>query len=798
MFPADAARLGQSLRVLWRMRGSTCAAIAALSVSIAANTLVFSIVDATWLKPGPYADPDAIVIATERSPQSDDLAVSFPDFLDWKNGTRVFDGIGAVNHETFNVTGMGPAEQVSGANVSAGFFEVLGVKPVVGRTFVAADDRPGAAPVLVVTSASWKTRFGSDPRIVGRVVVLDAVPRTIVGVMPPGFRFPLNDDRGEFFSPLGLLEGDLGGRGSHPGLAAVARLKRGATVAAARADLDRVAADLARRFPGTNRDIGVRVDRYADRVTQDFRPLVLALWAAVAVVLLAGCASAAANLAGAAARRTREFAIRLAIGASRRQLAAQLLAESALVAAASGAIGWLLAAAGLPLAAAALPSRVARFGDVALDARALLVTLAAVAATAILTGLIPAWQAGSTPLHGAASARDSTGGVSRRARTMLVVGQLAVSQTLLIAAGLLIATLIHLVRTDVGFNPERLATGLYYLPDATYVSRDRLIGFHRTLVDRVAQLPGVTAAGLISPPPFGFGSSSSDVRLDGRGDPIKTDSFRVTPEALRTLGVPLLAGRFFDAHDAPGAPRVVIVDDWFARMMFPAATPIGHRLLIDRSSEWSTIVGVVGHIRTRSLDAAGRAQIHTPLLAGAAHFAQLVARTADPEPMTALPAIRNVVRGLDPDLPLFNTASMSQLIVETTGRARLGAVVFTAFACATWLLAAIGLTGVVSTNVTARTRELGIRLALGAQPRDLVSSVIAHGARLTAIGLALGLIGGAAAARALSAVTPGASVAGPVVYMLPPLVLLATGVAASGVPARRASRTDPALVLSQP
>jgi putative ABC transport system permease protein len=599
----------------------------------------------------------------------------------------------------------------------------------------------------------------------------------------------VSDEAGEIFSPLGRLAKDLNSRAVHPGLFVVGRLKRGVTLDQARADVDRIATSLARSYPATNRDIRSRTDFYAKRAAESSRTLLVALWGAVTAVLLVACASAAALLGARGAARAREFAIRIALGATRVHLLRQLLTESVLLALASGAGGLLLAWRALPAIAARLPTTIPRTADIGIDGGVLAFATALTLATGLIAGVIPAWQAGRSALPRTAGSRIEARASNRRARGLLVVGQLALSQVLLIGAGLLLATLAHLLRVDPGFRSDHLATALYYLPDAVYVTHDRVVGFHEAALARTAALPGVSGSGLVSPPPFGFGSSSADVTVDNDLEPIKTDTFVVSPDALTVLGVPLRSGRFFDTRDRQGAPRVALVDDWFAsRYLGPH--PLGRRIRLDRSAP-AEVVGIVGHIAERSLDYEGRPQVYSPFFAESRHFAQIVVRTPDTDPMARMADIRKAVSALDPDLPLFGAASMDALIAATADSARLGAAVFGAFAATAWLLAAIGLAGVVGYSVTTRTREIGIRLALGARPGGLVRDVVGYGGGLTLAGLALGIAAGMVCARTMSALLVGVAPADPSVIVLSAIALLVTGIAASYLPARRISRVDP-------
>lgn len=787
-------RIAQAWRALWRTRGASTAAIVALAVGIGANTIVFSIVDAALLEPPPFDNPSALVVLNERSPRAEMMSASYLDYVDWRTSNTVFDSLAVMGRETFNLTGTGDPVQVFGSHVSVSLFDVLRVKPLAGRLFRADDDRPGAAPVVLLTYTSWMRRFGGDPGIVGRTITLDKIPRTIIGVLAPGFSFPTAGDRAEIYSPFGLISSDYRDRGLHV-LFVVGRLKQGVTIDAARADLDTIASRLAHDYPATNREVRVSVTPYRDRMVGSSRTLLLAVWGAVFAVLLVACASAATVLVTRGAGRAREFAIRAALGATRADLLRQLLTEGLLLAGVSGVAGILLAAWGMPAFVALLPHNLPRMADFSLNAKAVLFALVAATTTGVLTGLLPAWQAAGPSLQSTASGRVEPLAARPHLRAALVVGQLALSQALLVGAGLLIATLVHLLNIDPGFQPEHVATGLYYLTDSTYVTHEQLAGFHRTLIDRVSRLPGVTAIGLITPPPFDFGSSESDIVIEGQNEAIRTDSFLTTPGARAALDIPLKAGRFFDDGDRLDAPPVALVDERFAKTYFGTGPALGRRIRLNRSTNWMEVVGVVGHIATRTLDYAGKPQIYTPLFASSLHFTAIVVRTANADPMTAIPEIRRILRGMDPDLPLFNTAPMTRQIAETAGGARLGAFVFVALAAAAWLLAAIGLAGVVGYSVTIRTKELGIRIALGARPGALVRGVVAYGSVLTLTGLALGLAGGLVGARALSSLLVGVRPLDPGTLGGAALALLATGVAASYLPARRVSRVDPIAAL---
>ncbi len=796
------SELRHAARLLRRMPAVTLTAMAVLALGIAANTTVFSVVETVLLKPLPYHDAARLVIVNEvRTSRSALISVSYDDYRDWRDQTRdVFDEIAARNTETFNLTGMGGPEQVAGSNVSSALFAVLGVGPALGRVFTADDDRPGAAPVVVITARAWHTRWGSRPDVVGQRITLDGVPRTVIGVLPDGFRYPITDTRGEIFAPLGQIRNDLGDRGSHPGISVIARLREGVPLERARAALETVATRLARQYPDTNRDIAVRADLYQDRVVGPSRPLLVALWGAVAALLVIACANVAGLLLARGAARTQEFAIRLALGAGRLRLIRQLLAESLTLAAVGSAAGLALSIWALPIVVRLLPRDLPRLDEIAVDGRLLAFAGAAAALTGLACGVLPGWQAGRTPLYAATKTADGYLARRPRLRAALVVGQLALTEALIVGGALLAMSLVHLLERSPGFEPAHAMAAQYYLPDAVYTTHDQLVAFHEEALRRVRALHGVESAALITPLPFGFGDRQDEYEVDGHpvGGPVdlaRADAFMASPDAPAALGIPVRSGRFFDDRDRRDSLRVAVVDDRFERAYFPGGAAIGRRIRPARSATWLTIVGVVGHVDARSLTEPGRVQVYTPLFATSLHFASLVVRTSADPPLSLLPAIRVEFGRMDGNLPLFNTTSLSALVAESTSQARTGAILFGLFALLAWGLAAIGLSGLIAYTVTVRRRELGIRLALGAPPAGLVRGIVADGARLTLLGLGAGLALAAGLARALDALLVDLKPLDPATFAAACVALAATGLLAAYVPARAASRVDPLQAL---
>jgi putative ABC transport system permease protein len=514
-------------------------------------------------------------------------------------------------------------------------------------------------------------------------------------------------------------------------------------------------------------------------------------------VWLVACANAAGLVAIRNAARAREFGTRLSLGATRARLTAQVLTESLALSAVAGSLGVIAAGVTLPLLVALLPSDLPRVADIALDRRVLGYTGLCTVVTAVLAALLPAWHTSRLPLFSTAGVATPVIAAKSGVRAALVIGQLALAQVLLLGAALLMTTLAHLLHTDTGFQPDRVAAALYYLPDATYVTRDRIVGFHRAFIDRVSHLPGVASAGLLTPPPFGMGGGQTDVVIEGRDGTIRIDGFRASPGALGALGAPLRSGRFFDERDGADAPVVAVIDEQFARQYLGPGDPLRRRLRLARSNVWMPIVGVAGHIVTRSLEVPDRPQIYLPLFGTSLHFTSVLVRTHAGPPLAPMGDVRAVARELDPALPLFNAATMTTVISGTTGRQRLGAYLLTAFAAAALALAAIGVAGIVGYSVTLRTRELGIRLALGARPRALVAGLVVHGGALTLGGLMLGLLGGLAAAHVFSSLVAGTQVLNPVLLGTTALALLGVGAVASYLPARRVSSIDLVTILKR-
>ncbi len=806
-------------RRLLKAPGFTAVVVATLALGIGANTTAFGIVNAAlfgWSRA--FARADDLVMVWQR--KGDALWAPTPaDFRDWQARNRVFDGLSAYHYGTINLTRGAEAERVAAAYVSASIFEVLGVTPRLGRAFLPGEDEWGRHHVIVLSDGLWRRAFGADPGVIGREVRIDGEPRRIVGVMPAGAWFTARTV--EMWLPLAFSPNDpTNDRNSHF-LVAVGRLRAGTTLAQARSAMDAIAGQLAQEFP-QNLGLGARVAPMRESVLGDVRPALLLLSGAVGLVLLAACANLANLILTRAAGRTREFAVRVALGAGRGQLARQLLAESILLSLAGGGLGLVLASGGADLAAALVPGlpRVAETG-IAVDGRLVAFAVVVSALTGIAFGLTPALHASSANLVEslADGGRGASGGRRLgRARGALVVSELALAALLLAGAGLMIRSFVLLQRVDPGVRPGHLLTLSLALPESKSLDDAYLRSFFEQVIERVEALPGVEAAGVSSHRPLGGGGMSRHFGIDGAPPPRSladvpnVSARQESARSLRALGVPLVKGRLFDERDDENAPRVAVVNQTLASRFFPGEDPLGRRILLEapeavlapdqlppggRWVRW-TIVGVVADVRYNGLAASPEAVAYVPYrqrnkqMPWAPSYLIVRSRT---EPSGLVPAIRRQVAEVDPDQAVGAAMSLDDLMAAACGPARVNAGVMGVFAAAALLLAVLGVYGVIAYSVKQRRREIGIRMALGARRADVVRLVVGQGLRLTALGLTLGTAAGLALARGVAGLLFGVEPADPATLASVVVVLGATALAASYVPARRAARLDPAAVL---
>jgi putative ABC transport system permease protein len=780
-------------------------AVLTLALGIGGTTAVFSVVSAVLLRPLPYGDADRIVFLTEapKTGGKEETSTSYPNFLDWQARSRSFESMTIFHGWAPALTGRGEPERVEGAMVTAGLFDVLRVAPVLGRPLLPSDNVPGAERVVVVSHGFWRRHLGGDPAAVGRAITLAGVPRTVVGVLPAGFRGPAELD----VELWGNIYPDTGSGRTARYLRAMGRLRPTVTLEQARAELRAISAELERRYPEENDGMVAIATPLREQLVGDVRAQLHLLLAASGLVLLIACANLSNLGLARGVARSREFAVRAALGASRGRGVRQLLTESALLSIAGAGVGFALAAWMTRALIALTPDdmRLARDGGATLDWRVLGFALAATVVTALLSGAVPAVRATRVDLQAALKegARGSDGTAGLRLRDAFAVVQLGLALALLIGSGLLVKSFARLNAVEPGIDPRGVFAASMNLPVAKYPGEgDKVPEFFAELAERAAALPGVRAAAVTSMVPFsgGIDRIAVDVgeRPELRGiDLPEGDRYIVSPGYLATMGVALRAGRFVAESDRDDTQLVAVVDEVFARRIAPggvARSAIGMHLGVPGRDTMATVVGVVGHVRHYGLDATSGGQIYVSHLQYPWRWMTVVART-DQDPLTLAPAIRRVVRGFDPELPVFGVTTMAALMADRTATRRAATTLAAAFAGVALLLAALGLYGVIAYGVTQRRREFGVRMALGATPANVRRLVVRHGIALAITGLVTGLATAAVGTRLLAGLLFGVTPDDPTVAAGVAALLLGVAVAASYLPARRASRWDPAALL---
>jgi len=778
--------------------------VAALAIGIGANTAIFSVVNSILLRPLPYREPDRLVMVwmdNKRLNVDQDIH-SYANYADYRDQNQSFEQLAALQGISVNLTGIGEPERVIGAMASHAFFEVAGVDPVIGRTFAIEEEVPGQDRVVVLGYGLWQRRFGGDASILGQEILVSDVKRTVIGVMPAGFKFPQRD-ADELWVPLPV---DANRKNSRYGFGyyVVGRLKPGVTIEQARADMNAIAGRLVDQFPDLA-GYGVNLVPLHQQIVGKVRPALLVLLGTVAFVLLIACANVANLLLARAASREREIAIRTALGAGRLRLVRQMLTESILIAVLGGAAGLLIANWGLKALVALSPEDIPRRDQIGIDLPVLGFTLLISLVTGLMFGLAPAFQASKLDLNESLKegGRGASGSVqSRRVRNALVVFEVAVSLVLLIGAGLMIRSFIRLQRVDLGFNPDRLLTMNIQLSRTRYQGAQSA-AFFRELIERVQALPGVEAAGAITAVFIEGLPNSSYFTIEGRPPvpaPQQTEApiDFVTPTYFRTMGISLLKGRELTEQDGPNSPPVVVINDTFARRYWPGEDPLGRRLKFgDASSNapWLTIVGVVADMRRTGFDFEPRCETFLPYTQRQfIGFLSLVVRTAaDPRAMAT--NVRDTVWAMDRNQPVSHIRTMDQQLGGMIAQRRLNTVLFGLFAGVALLLAAVGIYGVISYSVTQRTHELGIRMALGAGRAEVLKLIVGNAMTLVGAGIGIGLIAATALTRLMATLLYGVSATDPVTFAVISVILAGVALGACFVPARRAMKVDPMIAL---
>ena len=796
-------------RTLWKNRAVSAVAVIALALGVGANTAVFSVVNAALLTPLPYHDPDRLVRISEYHEKVPQMSVSYPNFLDWREQQTSFEAMAATQPGSYNLSGEGEAERLVGSNVSPEFFKVLGVEPALGRSFSEEENRPGAGRVAVISHGLWQRRFGSDPKILGRALTLNGEPYTVVGVTRRGFVYGLPTD---VYVPLGSLANrTLWLRDNHPGIYVLARMKPGVTAEGALREMKTIASRLEAQYPGTNTGNSAALQPLSEFFVGSLRPALLILLGAVGLVLLIACANVANLLLARAASRGREIAIRTALGASRLRVMRQLLVESVVLALIGGAAGLLLAVWGMDflrtLAANSLPPTVV----VGLDARVLLFTLGVSVLTGLVFGFAPAIQASRTDLNSSLKegGRSQAGGVVRqRVRSSLVVSEVALSLLLLVGAGLLLKSFVRLREAPLGFEPSGLLTMQVSRSAAKGQPPAGAAAYFDQMRERVGALPGVKAVAYAEGLPQ-LGATVTMAAAEARPRPEQATlavRYITSPGYLEAMGIRLVRGRFFDERDTLKSQRVAVVDEELARTLFPDEDPVGQSLagFAPEGIPPAEIVGLVEHVNHFGVGQTEEAkpqvyfafkQIPERFVGDVIGRGLFVTARTEGDPASLAPSVRRESSAIDPAQPLFRVNTMEQVLSQSISTQRLSTTLLTFFAAVALLLAGVGIYGVMSYAVTQRRHEIGIRMALGAQPRDVLRMVVGQGMVLTLVGLVVGLLGAFALTRIMASLLYGVSATDPFVFLTVPFALAAVALLANLVPARRAMRVDPLVAL---
>jgi putative ABC transport system permease protein len=795
-----------TFRTLRRSPAFAGVAIVILALGMAGNTAIFSLVDAVRLRALPYAESDRLVILSGNVMRAtlERRGASYPDFLDWRSQSTTFEGLAAGDETRMTLSGAGEATRILVEMVSAAYFPLLRVDAALGRTFAADEDLvPQKIAVVVLSDAFWRRQLGADPAVVGQKLVLDARPYTVIGVMPSGFRGL--GDRADVWIPFVMSNtaAALAQRGNR-GFQVLGRLKSDVSRVQAQAELDTISRRLERAYPGTNEKRGVEVSPLDEELLGGVRPALRALMVAVAFVLLIACANVANLLLARSETRQREIAVRTAIGAAWSRLFRQLVTESCVLTGIAAVLGLGLAAAALRVLLQASPVAFPSFVHPQINLRVALFTAVVSVATGILLGLAPALHGRVSRLSEALkdSARGSTGTRGRAIRSGLVVAEISLAVLLLVGAGLMIRTVQQLVAIDPGFNPDRMLTARVSIPrQATAPDSDTpapLVVSAGTLLDRVRALPGVAGASLVSDPPLSglnsavFYSAEGQTATNAQTMP-RAYVHRVLPDFFTTMGMPLRHGRTFLDSELTPTSRVVVASEHVVTRFWPGQDPIGKRLKVGTpaaQNPWLTIVGVVGEVKYRALpdNPTTDPDLYFPFVDQADQVSMIVRTIGDPAALVR--SVRQAIRDVDPNIPVFGVFTMTDRIADQTAQVRFTTWVMTVFAAMALLLSAIGLYGVMAYLVSQRTREVGIRMALGATPQEIVRLIVGRGARLIGAGVLVGVIASVALQRVMGALIYRASVLDGLTAAAV-LTLAAAGLLACYLPARRAARVDP-------
>ncbi len=788
-----------AVRTLFKRPLFASIGVATLALGIGANAAIFSVVNAVLLSPLPFDSPDDLTMIWGNNAAANlyQQPASAPDYDDLIEQNHVFEQIAATRSQAFNLTDGDEPDRISGVRVAANMFSLLRVKPLLGRDFLESEGRAGAEPVLILSHALWRQRYGADPNLIGRALNVDGKSYTVIGVLPPGIYYPTPDV--SLYVPLIMQPNELA-RGARF-LRVIGRLRRGVSLSEARAEMDTIASRVAEQYPNTNAGYGIDLVPLHEQVVGNVRPALMVLLGAVGCVLLIACANVANLLLARAASRGTEFAIRTALGASRGRLVRQLLTESVSLSLAGGGLGLLLAIWGVPALIGISANSIPRAGEVGINLRVLGFTTIVSLATGLVFGIIPALRLSSTRTTNALreGRRGTTGSVlHQRLLGGLVVSEVAIALVLLAAAGLMIRSFSSISKVSPGFNPSGVLTVGIGL-SSRYQDIQKQAAFYDSLLAKVRTIPGVeSAASNIRIPMVGFNASTSFTILGRpvpKGSEPTADYRAVTGDYFRTMGIPLLEGRDFSERDNKDSPESIVINAMLAEHYFPGEDAIGKRIQIFPDPErWREVVGVVGDVRLVGLDADINPTLYVPMAQNpypnALRNVFLVVRTSG-EPKRLVAGIRSELRSLDGDVPISQVQTMEEIVSSSLSRRRLSMSLLVVFSVLAGVLAAVGIYGVMAYIVAQRTHEIGIRMAMGAQQTEVLRMILADGAKLTVIGVGIGLGAAFALTRVLSSMLYGVGAADPVTFAGISLLLACVALLASYIPARKAAKVDP-------
>ena len=798
--------LRYGVRTLAKNPGFTIVAVLTLALGIGANTAIFSVVDAVLLRPLPYPESDRLFTVYETLPQdpAQNTGVSYPNYLDWTQQNQAFEAIAAARGNSLALSGQGEPTYIQTGSVTSNYFDVLRVKPLLGRTLQPSDDALDANPVVVMSESLWRKQFGADPAIVGGTITLDQHPIAVVGIVPAYFHPSVPDSAAQLWVPLrqdGVFS-DMRSRRAGHYLAALGRLKPGVTAMQAQNEMAALEQRLAAEYPNENKGWGIRIVSLQADMAGNVRTALLVLLGAVGFVFLIACANVASLQLARAASRRKEIAIRVALGAGRQRLLQQFLTESVLLSVTGGAVGVSLAYEALQGLIAWLPADLPRVSEIHIDARVLAFGFGLSLLSGVIFGLAPAWHSTESrlgeALEGARGAGEAR--TSHRARNIFVVAETALALVLLVGAGLLIRSFARLQQVNVGFNPAQLLTAQIGLPRAQYAKPEQWISFYRQTLERMNALPGAQEAAVAVPLPLSDSYINLAFAIEGRpprsrSEAPTADFVAISPNYFHVMQVPLLRGREFGETDSETAPKVCVISASLAQQLFPNENALGQRIVIGYPADASReIVGIVGDVKDSDLTARQSAQVYVPFVQNPFWAADIAVR-AHGIPSALAGALREQIRAIDSALPVAYVLPMTEVIGSSIAQPRFRTTLLSLFGAAALLLAAIGIYGVLAYTVAQQTREIGIRMALGANPSRVLRLVLGRGLRLAGIGTAIGVFAALMLTQLLKSLLFGVSATDPVTFGAVAGLLLAVALLACYVPARRAMRVDPMVAL---